>query len=63
MLSVFQSNIELALRNLRLHKDMEEMQYEIITKLGDAVESRSTETGNHVLRVAEHTYLLSSLSS
>lgn len=36
-------------------------QKEIILKLGDVVETRSHETGNHVQRVSEYTYLLSKL--
>ncbi len=37
-------------------------QKEIILKLGDVVETRSHETGNHVQRVSEYTYLLGKLS-
>ena len=36
-------------------------QKEIILKLGDVVETRSHETGNHVQRVSEYTYLLGKL--
>ena len=36
-------------------------QKEIILKLGDVVETRSHETGNHVQRVSEYTYLLAQL--
>jgi putative two-component system response regulator len=37
-------------------------QKEIILKLGDVVETRSHETGNHVQRVSEYTYLLAKLA-
>jgi len=36
-------------------------QKEIILKLGDVVETRSHETGNHVQRVSEYSYLLAQL--
>ena len=36
-------------------------QKEIILRLGDVVETRSHETGNHVLRVSEYSYLLGTL--
>ena len=35
-----------------------ETQREIVYRLGDLVETRSNETGNHVRRVAEISYLL-----
>lgn len=37
-------------------------QKEIILRLGDVVETRSHETGNHVLRVSEYAYLLAKLA-
>ncbi|MEA3289000.1 MAG: PAS domain S-box protein [Campylobacterota bacterium] len=39
-------------------KEIEEIQKEIIFTLGSIGESRSLETGNHVKRVAEYSYLL-----
>ena len=44
-----------------LHKEIEDTQREIIYKLGEIGETRSKETGNHVKRVAEYSYLLAKL--
>jgi PAS domain S-box-containing protein len=41
-----------------LHREIEETQREVIYKMGEIGESRSKETGNHVKRVAEYSYLL-----
>lgn len=43
------------------NKDIEEIQREIIFTMGSIGESRSLETGNHVKRVAEYSYLLAIL--
>jgi len=40
------------IENINLHTDLDETQHEIIFRLGEAVETRSQETGNHVRRVA-----------
>lgn len=61
-LNLFQSNFEMMFRNLRLHELMKKVQSDVIFKLGDVIEHRSGETGDHVRRVAEHTYLLSQLA-
>ena len=53
LLELFFKNITVGLENLNLWKDIEETQSEIVYLLGDAVETRSNETGNHVRRVAE----------
>jgi len=53
LLELFFKNITIGLENLHLWKDIEETQSEIVYLLGDAVETRSNETGNHVRRVAE----------
>ncbi len=42
----------------KLHKELEDTQREIIYKLGEIGESRSSETGQHVKRVAEYSKLL-----
>jgi HD-GYP domain-containing protein (c-di-GMP phosphodiesterase class II) len=44
------------------NKDIEDIQREIIFTMGTIGESRSKETGNHVKRVAEYSYLLAKLS-
>lgn len=41
-----------------LHDELEDTQREIIYKLGEIGETRSSETGNHVKRVAEYSKLL-----
>ena len=53
LLELFFRNITVGLENLNLWTDIEETQSEIVYLLGDAVETRSNETGNHVRRVAE----------
>jgi response regulator RpfG family c-di-GMP phosphodiesterase len=49
--SIFAKNSETALRNIELINEIETTQKEIVYLLGEAVESRSKETGNHVRRV------------
>ena len=44
-----------------LHKEIEDTQKEIIYKMGEVGESRSSETGNHVKRVAEYSKSLALL--
>ncbi len=46
---------------VELHKEIEETQREVIYKMGEIGESRSSETGNHVKRVAEYSKLLAKL--
>jgi PAS domain S-box-containing protein len=53
----------MAIRNditdiVKLHKEIEHTQREVIYKMGEVGESRSKETGDHVKRVAEYSYLL-----
>ena len=58
LLEVFAKNVGVAFENMELHQDLEETQREIVYMLGEAVETRSKETGNHVKRVAEISKLL-----
>ncbi|MBO6826513.1 MAG: DUF3369 domain-containing protein [Sneathiella sp.] len=58
LIEVFLRNIGIAYENVDLHKEIEETQREIVYLLGEAVETRSKETGNHVKRVAEISKLL-----
>jgi len=44
-----------------LNKEVQTTQKELIYRIGEAVESRSQETGNHVRRVAKYSYLLAKL--
>ncbi len=47
---------------LALNQEIITTQQEIIMRLGDVVETRSHETGNHVLRVSEYAHLLCRLA-
>lgn len=58
LMEMFAKNISIAYENIELHHDIEETQREIVYMLGEAVETRSKETGNHVKRVAEISKLL-----
>ncbi|WP_025899611.1 DUF3369 domain-containing protein [Sneathiella glossodoripedis] len=53
LMEVFARNISIAYENIDLHYELEDTQREIVYMLGEAVETRSKETGNHVKRVAE----------
>ncbi len=57
-MEVFARNISIAYENIDLHSEVEKTQREIVYLLGEAVETRSRETGNHVKRVAEISKLL-----
>lgn len=52
------ANVKVAIENLTLNKEIVDTQKEVIYTLGEIVESRSKETANHVIRVAEYSYLL-----
>tara|TARA_E500000305_G_scaffold66918_1_gene53242 strand:- start:701 stop:2269 length:1569 start_codon:yes stop_codon:yes gene_type:complete len=52
IVDIFISQILTAFDNLRLHDQTERAQREIVLRLGEAVETRSGETGRHVSRVA-----------
>lgn len=52
LIQLFMRNVSIAFENINLHHDLEETQREIVCLLGESVERRSRETGNHVRRVA-----------
>ncbi|MGM0622713.1 MAG: PAS domain S-box protein, partial [Campylobacterota bacterium] len=57
----------MAIRNdithiVKLHQEIEKTQREVIYKMGEVGESRSKETGEHVKRVAQYSYLLAKLA-
>jgi response regulator RpfG family c-di-GMP phosphodiesterase len=54
LLELFFRNVTIGLENLYLRADIEATQQEIVYIIGDAVETRSNETGNHVRRVGEY---------
>ncbi|MBB6478744.1 DUF3369 domain-containing protein [Spirochaeta isovalerica] len=58
LIKIFASNISVAYDNIFLNKEIEDTQKEIITTLGEVVESRSKETGNHVKRVGAFSALI-----
>lgn len=58
LIELFSRNVSIAFENVHLHEDLEATQREIVYMLGEAVETRSKETGNHVKRVAEISKLL-----
>ncbi|MEC4594232.1 MULTISPECIES: response regulator [Nitrospirillum] len=53
LLALFVRNLAVAFDNLRLKEEIEETQREIVFRLGEAVETRNQETGNHLKRVSE----------
>ncbi len=57
-LSIVANHAAAALENVRLIRDIEDTQREIVFTLGEIVETRSRETGNHVKRVAAYSKLL-----
>ncbi len=57
-LSIVANHAAAALENVRLIRDIEDAQREIVFTLGEVVETRSHETGNHVRRVAEYSKVL-----
>lgn len=58
LLEVFAGNVSLAFDNLLLNQEIIDTQEELIYRLGDVVESRSNEAGNHVRRMSEVCFLL-----
>ncbi len=58
LIVLFCSNVAIAFENLHLSNELEQSQKEMIYLLGEAIESRSNETGNHVRRVANITYYI-----
>jgi response regulator RpfG family c-di-GMP phosphodiesterase len=58
LLEIFSGNVSLAFDNLLLNREVIETQEELIYRLGDVVESRSNEAGNHIRRMSEVSYML-----
>jgi len=58
LLHVFSANINIALDNLFLNEEIINTQKELIEKLGEVVEKRSSEASQHVKRVADFSYQL-----
>lgn len=58
LIEIYCANVSVAFENIYLNTEMENTQKEIIFTMGEIVETRSQETGNHVKRVAEYSKLL-----
>ena len=58
LLQVFCSGVAIAFDNILLNQEITDTQAELILRLGDVVESRSVEAGNHVRRMAQVCRLL-----
>jgi len=58
MLSLAASYAGKSLESVMLHQEIVDTQREIISTMGEIGEIRSKETGNHVKRVAEYSYVL-----
>ncbi|MCK6261731.1 DUF3369 domain-containing protein [Vibrio sp. ZSDE26] len=58
LLTIFSYSVSLAFENLFLSQEIIDTQGELIYRLGDVVESRSHEAGNHVRRMSELSYQL-----
>lgn len=58
LLEIFASGVAIAFDNILLNQEISDTQGELIMRLGDVVESRSTEAGNHVRRMSEVCYLI-----
>jgi HD-GYP domain-containing protein (c-di-GMP phosphodiesterase class II) len=58
LLSLAASYAGKSLESVMLHQEIIDTQREIIVKMGEVGEIRSKETGNHVRRVAEYSYVI-----
>lgn len=58
LIELFAQNVQIAYENVQLQSELEDTQKEIVHRLSEAVEQRSSETGNHVKRVALICHLL-----
>jgi len=62
LIDLFSRNVQIAYDNILLSQEIEDTQREIVYRLGNALETRSKETGNHLKRVAHFAALLASLA-
>lgn len=58
LIELFLQNVSIAYENNLLHEEISATQRDIVYMLGEAIETRSRETGQHVRRVAEYSYLI-----
>lgn len=52
LIEIFSQNVQLAYENVQLQSEVEATQQELVLRLSEALEQRSSETGNHVKRVS-----------
>ncbi|MCE3606466.1 DUF3369 domain-containing protein [Massilia sp. P8910] len=62
LLEVFCSGVAIAFDNILLTQEITDTQAELIMRLGDVVESRSNEAGNHVRRMSQVCHMLAQAS-
>lgn len=58
MIELFLHNVSIAYENVILRNEVEGTQREVLYMLGESIETRSRETGQHVRRVAEYCRLI-----
>ena len=58
MIQLFLHNASIAYENTLLREEIEGTQRDMVYMLGEAIETRSKETGQHVRRVAEYCFLI-----
>lgn len=58
LITIYLENLSISFNKLYLDLEIQSAQKELIYSLGDVAEFRSEETGNHVKRVAEYSYLI-----
>ncbi len=58
LIELFLQNVSIAYENNLLNEEISATQRDIVYMLGEAIETRSRETGQHVRRVAEYCYLI-----
>lgn len=58
LIDLFCRNVAIAYENLMLSHEIEDTQRDIIYTLADVIESRAPDTGNHIHRMAEYSWLL-----
>ena len=58
LIELFLQNVSIAYENNLLHEEINATQRDIVYMLGEAIETRSRETGQHVRRVAVFSYLI-----
>ncbi|MBF0293649.1 MAG: DUF3369 domain-containing protein [Magnetococcales bacterium] len=62
LIRLFAANVGLAFDNLLMHREIFATQQDLTFALGELIEARSNETGNHVRRVAESARVLGRLA-